>query len=107
MHDLCHFSLKDVTTQLRSNVLISEKDFKNHSFFLIMNTLIQEKGGAKVVQDPGYKTIHVSASWALANLTDILVQAKSEFQRTGIRLSAKEVRKTHAWSAFVQLIHLL
>jgi len=44
---------------------------------------LKEKGGAKVVQDPGYKTIHVSASWALANLTDILVQAKSEFQRTG------------------------
>ena len=52
---------------------------------------IQEKGGAKVIQDPGYKTIHVSASWALANLTDILVQAKSEFERTGMLL--KKIKK--------------
>jgi hypothetical protein len=33
--------------------------------------------------DPGSKTVRVSGSWALANLTDVLVQAKQQMEITG------------------------
>jgi hypothetical protein len=35
------------------------------------------------VADSSNKTVRVAASWALANLTDVLVQAERERKRTG------------------------
>eukprot|EP00088_Acartia_fossae_P039609 TRINITY_DN4123_c0_g1_i11.p1 TRINITY_DN4123_c0_g1~~TRINITY_DN4123_c0_g1_i11.p1 ORF type:complete len:943 (-),score=161.07 TRINITY_DN4123_c0_g1_i11:371-3199(-) len=44
--------------------------------------LVKDKKGKNNV-DPGSKTVRVSASWALANLTDVLVQAKHQMELTG------------------------
>jgi len=44
--------------------------------------LVKDKKG-KGNADPGSKTVRVSASWALANLTDVLLQAKIQMQITG------------------------
>jgi len=43
----------------------------------------KDKKGPKPSPDPGAKTVRVSASWALANLSDILIASKSEMERTG------------------------
>jgi len=45
----------------------------------------KDKKGPKPSPDPGAKTVRVSASWALANLSDILIASKSEMERTVCR----------------------
>jgi len=50
---------------------------------LIPNLPLVKDKKSKANPDPGSKTVRVSASWALANLTDVLVQAKQQMEITG------------------------
>jgi len=50
---------------------------------LLPNLPLVKDKKTKSNPDPGSKTVRVSGSWALANLTDILVQAKHQMELTG------------------------
>ena len=44
----------------------------------------------KASSDPGNKTVRVAASWALANLTDILLHSRDEMELTGDLIKTSE-----------------